>query len=288
MLNYQEKPPAGVRNGRYINQPDQGDIMDKAQLYETTMQSARALAVAPTLETYGFTLAQCPTKVNDFSDPVQVQSIYYEEIRKMVKEASGADTVLVFDHTIRESGNTNLNATEGGSAAPVPRVHCDYTSEGAPRRLKLLGKDGINSLKRGRVLTEAEVERLAADRFAFINIWRPITAEPVYRMPLAVCDERSIAPDDRFLYELVFPDRIGENYSLQYSSAHQWYYYPQQTRDEALIFKCYDKKEDGPRFVFHTAFDDPSTPPDAPPRRSIETRTIAFFKEEDDFRPMDT
>ena len=78
-------------------------------------------------------------------------------------------------------------------------------------------------------------------------------------------------------YELRFPDRTGENYSLRHSRAHRWYYFPRQTKDECLVFKVYDKKEDGPRFVFHTAFDDPSSPPDAPPRRSIEARAIAFF-----------
>ena len=49
--------------------------------------------------------------------------------------------------------------------------------------------------------------------------------------------------------------------------------------DECLIFKVFDNKEDGPRFVFHTAFDLPDTPPDAPPRRSIEVRAIAFYSE---------
>ena len=39
----------------------------------------------------------------------------------------------------------------------------------------------------------------------------------------------------------------------------------------------FDKKADGPRFVFHTAFDDPATPCDAPPRKSIEVRAIAFY-----------
>jgi hypothetical protein len=27
----------------------------------------------------------------------------------------------------------------------------------------------------------------------------------------------------------------------------------------------------------HSAFEDPTTPPDAPPRESIEVRTMAFF-----------
>ena len=54
------------------------------------------------------------------------------------------------------------------------------------------------------------------------------------------------------------------------------------TKDECLVFKVYDKKADGPRFVFHTAFDDPRTPADAPPRKSIEVRTIAFYDDDSD------
>ena len=53
-----------------------------------------------------------------------------------------------------------------------------------------------------------------------------------------------------------------------------------QRCDQAAALPCvqvYDKKVDGPRFVFHTAFTDPASPPDAPPRRSIEVRAIAFF-----------
>ncbi len=78
---------------------------------------------------------------------------------------------------------------------------------------------------------------------------------------------------------MIFPDRVGENYSLDARSAeqHNWYYYPEMQVDECLIFKVYDKHEDGPRFVFHTAFDDPQTPSDAPARRSIEARVIIFF-----------
>ena len=41
--------------------------------------------------------------------------------------------------------------------------------------------------------------------------------------------------------------------------------------------QVFDNKKDGPRFVFHTAFEDPLEPPNAPSRRSIEIRAIAFF-----------
>jgi hypothetical protein len=52
-------------------------------------------------------------------------------------------------------------------------------------------------------------------------------------------------------------------------------------RDEALLLKCYDSAADGrARWTAHTAFDDPTSPPDAAPRESIEARTIAFFAPE--------
>jgi hypothetical protein len=47
--------------------------------------------------------------------------------------------------------------------------------------------------------------------------------------------------------------------------------------DEALLLKCYDSKTDGrARFAPHTAFTDPTTPADVPPRESIELRTLVF------------
>jgi hypothetical protein len=47
--------------------------------------------------------------------------------------------------------------------------------------------------------------------------------------------------------------------------------------DEALLLKCCDTQTDGrARFMPHTSFADPTTPPDAPPRESIELRTLVF------------
>ncbi|KAL3920686.1 MAG: hypothetical protein SGPRY_005165 [Prymnesium sp.] len=277
-LNYQSAPAEGKQTGRYINQPDRGDVVDQHEARSVLMRDARELYPPPNLESMGFQLASCPTGCTDFSDSAAVVATYYNEMIELVKRSSGAARVLIFDHTIRESGLSNLNASEGSSASPVPRVHCDYTAGSAPRRMAQLGEEGIFSRLRGRNLSKEETSALMAGRFAFINVWRSISDEgPVMQSPLAVCDETSVPERDRFVYELRFPDRTGENYSLRYSRAHRWFYYPWMTKDECLIFKVYDKKADGPRFVFHTAFDDPQTPAAAPPRKSIEVRAIAFF-----------
>merc|ERR1719331_1776724 len=125
------------------------------------MHDGRELSPPASLETTGYELRAWPTACTDFGNDEAVVGAYYGEMIELVKQASGAKRVFIFDHTIRESGNTNLNATGGGSAAPVPRVHCDYTVEGAPRRLTQLGKDGIFSRVRGRELSEEEVAHLA-------------------------------------------------------------------------------------------------------------------------------
>lgn len=52
-------------------------------------------------------------------------------------------------------------------------------------------------------------------------------------------------------------------------------------KDEALMFFVYDKKEDGPRFVMHTAFDHPDTPENCEDRVSLECRAIACFDDSD-------
>ena len=75
-----------------------------------------------------------------------------------------------------------------------------------------------------------------------------------------------------------FYNRIGETYQVSYNSNHYWYYFPKMTRDEVLIFKVYDSEKDGrARFTAHTSFSDPTSPPNAKPRESIEIRTLAFF-----------
>lgn len=256
-----------------------GDMVDDNSPCSVEMHDARQLPTSAELETVGFTLRDWPTKVNNFRDDQEVTDTYYDEIIRLVKEASGADRVLVFDHTVRSTESSSLNSLQkGAAAAAVPRVHCDYTAVSAPRRLKQLAKDGVYSRLRGRDLTEEEVLSLGSKRFSFINVWRNISPDaPVHRMPLAVCDTNTVPTSDHFLYELVFTERIGENYSLNYSDKHKWYYYPEMEQSECLVFKVFDQDYDGPRFTFHTAFDDPKTPADAPHRQSIEIRTIAFF-----------
>ena len=126
---------------------------------------------------------------------------------------------------------------------------------------------------------EDEAERLfaAGARIVQINIWRPIN-HPVMSTPLALADASSIAEDELVATDQVFPDRVGEIYSIAYGPGQRWYYAPEMRPDEILLIKGWDSLDDGrARFTPHGAFP-LEGPPGAPPRESIEVRTLVIIE----------
>ena len=91
-----------------------------------------------------------------------------------------------------------------------------------------------------------------------------------------MCDVES--SEDRDFVTMALRDRDGEIYVMRHSPRHEWWYFPKMTPEQVILLKTYDSETDGrARFVGHSAFEDPTTPPDAPFRESIEIRTMAFF-----------
>jgi hypothetical protein len=167
----------------------------------------------------------------------------------------------VFDHTLRTADDSDRAARKIREV--VPRVHNDYTEWSGPDRVRDLLPDEADTLLKGH--------------FAIIQVWRPIR-HPVETFPLALCDAQTISPNDLIVTERRHPNRIGQTYSISYNPDHQWFWFPLQRREEAIVFKVYDSLTDGrARWSAHTAFDDPTSPPNARPRESIEIRTLAFF-----------
>uniref|UniRef100_A0A6B2LIE6 Uncharacterized protein n=1 Tax=Arcella intermedia TaxID=1963864 RepID=A0A6B2LIE6_9EUKA len=130
------------------------------------------------------------------------------------------------------------------------------------------------------LISEEEAKEAVSNRRVLIcNVWRNISTFPVKRQPLALLDCSTTKPSEFFTVELVFEDRIGENQGVVPSKDHNWYYFPDMLKDEALIFKTYDSLDDGvtSRFTMHTAFADPSTQSNHPTRESIEVRVVAIM-----------
>jgi hypothetical protein len=232
--------------------------------YPATIYDGRTIADQLSLEREGFVFVTHETMMRDFYNEQEIRSVYYREIEQLVKDASGAQRVLVFDHTLRSADDDTREQKQ--ISGPVRNVHNDYTEWSGPQRVRDLLPD--------------EAEQLLRQRFAVIQVWRPIN-QPVQREPLAIADGRSIGRQELVPSARVYPDRVGEVYHITHNPDHRWYYFPNMQRNEAIVFKCYDSAIDGPvRWTAHAAFDDQHSSPDAPPRESIEMRTLAFFAPE--------
>ncbi len=226
-----------------------------------SIQNGRPLAGRFSLDENGFIFVEHKTAVTDFFDTQQLESVYYPEVEQLIKAVSGVARVVVFDHTLRSGDESEREARL--IREPVLSAHNDYTEWSGPQRV--------------RDLLPEEAETLLKRRFAIIQVWRAIN-KPIQANPLALADARSVAPEDLMVAERRYPHRVGQTYRLRYNPAHRWFYFPEMRRDEALVFKVFDSKKDGrARFTPHTSFDDPGSPPDAPPRQSIEARALAFF-----------
>lgn len=248
----------------YVDWPEMEGKANPAtyETREVVMRDGRPIADTFRLDTHGFSFAHHPSHVEDFVDAAERERIYDREIEALVKAHSGAREVIVFDHTIRigdEAGRRANNARP-----PVRGVHNDYTERSAPQRLR-------------DVLGDVEAEKRIRGRWGIVQVWRPIRGD-VLADPLAMCDARTIPVEGFIPMQRRYRHRTAETYHISYNASHAWYYFPRMRRDEAIVFKVYDTRTDVvARFTAHTAFEDPNSPPDAPARESIETRTLVFF-----------
>lgn len=246
---YAYPPPPGVAERTGIPDPQRVQIAN-----------ARLLAEPPTLDTYGFERRAQPTAVTDFTDEELIRTVYYREAEQIILAATGAEKVVIFDHTLRSSAHDGRDDRR----EPVRYVHNDQTFASGPRRVR-------------DHLPADEAQARLSGRFAIINLWRPI-GSPAETWPLAVMDGRTIEHDDLVAADLIYRDKIGETYAVLHRARHRWYYFPRLAPDELLLIKIYDSQTSGTvRLSAHTAFEDPTSRRDAPARHSIELRTLVFW-----------
>jgi hypothetical protein len=248
-VNYMYAAPEGVpqRSGNY-------------ERHAVTIYDMRPILGEVSLDCEGFAIVHQESAVQNFYDSSEIVSRYYPEVERLVREHTGAVKVLVFDHNVRN--RSMAERRESGVFGPIKFAHNDYTLKSGPQRVRDLLPD--------------EAEALIKNRFAVVNVWRPIRG-PVEESPLAVCDGRSMKQRDFIEQDLIYRDRTGEVYAVAYSPDHRWFYVGGQRKDEVLLLKCYDSDPRVTRFTAHSAFEDPASAVDAAPRESIEVRTLVFF-----------
>ncbi|KAH9942228.1 uncharacterized protein BXZ73DRAFT_87881 [Epithele typhae] len=234
---YIEEPPAGVewKNFEIISHP-------------ATIHNARGREDELTLDKGGFQFINSPSVEREFDDEECIKAQYYPEVEGLLKKATSAKRVVIFDHTLRRKlaeGTTD----KPGNRGPELMVYIDQTPSASVERVK-------HHLP-------AEADRLLGSRVRLINVWRPIH-HPVAHFPLA----------DLIPIDFIYPTRRGETYGVRHNPQQKWYYLRDQAPDEVTLIKCYDPDETLARLMPHTAFEDETSPKDTPHRESIEVRAL--------------
>jgi hypothetical protein len=201
-----------------------------------------------------------------------LNDIYIAEIREFLKDYLGADKVIAFGPTLRQT-----KPTPGSIYQPPGKdVHIDYTTT----RSKSLAQN---------LLAGSDKPNFAYTRFMCINLWRAISAPP-QDWPLAVCDAQTVntgdgtanlmircekRPDLDTLGPLEDEDKLPAADLFEYRKEHRWYYFSDMKKDELFVFKLFDSAKANGRCPHAAFFADKE---DATPRESVEIRTVAYFK----------
>merc|ERR1711998_249518 len=208
-----------------------------------------------------------------------VERLYYAEMKRAIKKATGCDEVLILGHIVRDAGAADARGKKnpfagGGNGINgyAGVVHTDFRADRAHElaRSKGSGKKEMFSSQRDR------------QRFMIVNTWRNISdTHLIYNNTLALCDGKTVK--DVLPCDVQHPNgKTSEQYRLNAASAddHRWFYFPMMAKDELLILKQYDSDPNARvRYCSHTAFNDPTVPADAPARQSIEVRAVALFND---------
>mmetsp|Transcript_6449 Transcript_6449/g.15956 ORF Transcript_6449/g.15956 Transcript_6449/m.15956 type:complete len:314 (+) Transcript_6449:473-1414(+) len=190
-----------------------------------------------------------------------VKQIYAEEAKKILESIiPRAKTIMPPAKGIRRRMGGGL--TKGA----VKVVHTDYG---------LIFDEVVDRNPYFDFETQREIyEETKSDEFMLVNMWRPIKpmSTALRSAPLCFLDASTLSKDD---FVLVDAGTQGVTTQLRENSNHKFYYYPDMTVDEVVVFKQFHRvrNETVARMpVFHTAFPDPAADENTEGRVSFEYR----------------
>ena len=88
---YTFEPPSG--------QPKSNIVPDAHSL---PIYDIRPISETVSLDREGFALVRQKSSVKDFYNDDEIKAVYYPEAERLIKAATGADRVFIFDHTVRK------------------------------------------------------------------------------------------------------------------------------------------------------------------------------------------
>jgi len=255
-----ERPPSGAR-------PDFTSLPLAGKPVRIT--DMRGEAASFSLDVQGFTLVDAPTSVRNFYDRAEVARTYVPEASELLRAVTGCIATAVLNSPVVRV-SARAGERPAGTTFTGDFVHADYNAPAAEFMLR-------------RTLPPDEAQARLRKRYSIFNVWRTFSGPP-QDVPLALCDARSVAPRDKQDCSITLRLASGElltweNLAYLHSGEHRWCYCSDMTADQAYVFRGFDSDPARAEQVPHSAFQDTTCPPDAPPRASIEIRMFAFYND---------
>ncbi|MEE4283254.1 MAG: CmcJ/NvfI family oxidoreductase [Pseudomonadales bacterium] len=229
----------------------------------------------------GFELINSTSDVQNWSNDAEVARVYYDEMSNLARALTGCDHALVAGHISRNPEQADLHE----DYAPIAFVHSDFTDNYDDL---LIQRYRQNSAEADAALSSSgiTVEDMArAKRLLILQFWRNVGPEQM-DYPLAFCDAQSVPRAD--MHSIHVPNYAGGDFAFDTfavtppasQETHDWYVFPNMTRDEAVAFRTFDSDmvaAGTPYWTPHSAFLDDTAGDNAPARRSIEVRATCLF-----------
>merc|ERR1711953_548863 len=214
-------------------------------------------------EKNGFTLIKSPVEECDWQIKENREK-FYKAMEPIIRELHpNVDKMQWYDQAFL------ARKVDGANPPAVDGPHLDY------------------HIDQSVVLAHAGYDMSAFD--IIIGLWKPANmTTPVVDYPLAIMDASTLDADRvvPFFGEIKQETIDKKTHSIKFVSGsvkhadkQKWYYYPNQTADEVILFRHYtNEKRGGPFACAHGSFTEPGAPKNAPSRQSIEMRVCITLK----------
>jgi hypothetical protein len=238
-----------------------------------TVRITNARSLQTDLDREGFVLVSHTSTIVDFDliqDDPRADQRYIDEMTDLLAQVTGASQAFMLGRGKRRYGEGATDKLAAlSNAKPARYPHADNTDESASGLVEMVDAfvDTIDLSK--------------FSRYALYNMWRSVSPPP-QDFPLAVCDARTVAPEDEVTVTAITVEKdtgqiTHDTTGYLHNPAHRWYYYRDMTPQEVLVFKAHDTDRSRSVRVPHSAFTDPTCPAGVPTRASVEMRGLALF-----------
>ncbi|KAF2133131.1 hypothetical protein P153DRAFT_353543 [Dothidotthia symphoricarpi CBS 119687] len=230
-----------------------------------TVHDIRGREAEYTLDRNGFQIVNLESELapDEFHDRAKVKSVYYGELKQLLKHTFGANRVEILEHGIRKR-HEDFPVSTGKDyeyLQPTSIIHIDFTPDAAQATSSQMLNIDASTYRRMQTL----------------NVWKPLYG-PLTDWPLSVCDSRSISTSrDCIATDVVERTGFTENYQVYYHVDMQFCYLSEQLASEVILFLQTDTEEECKTGVPHAGFRNPKTVPGERPRESIETRVFLYY-----------